>query len=88
MSFKTNTEIIKLKKISIDNFIQIYKKRNPNENFVELRNNLLHFKKVKKRGEKCICGNPIWVIGSAISGKGCFTCITGESYTTDDYEIK
>jgi len=48
MSLKTNTEIIKFKKISIDNFIQIYKKRNPNENFVELRNNLLHFKKLKK----------------------------------------
>jgi hypothetical protein len=88
MSFESNTEINRFKKITVDSFIQMYKQSNPDENVAELRNNLLHFKKLKKRGEKCICGNPIWAIGSAISGKGCFTCITGESYTTDDYEIK
>jgi hypothetical protein len=27
------------------------------------------------------------VIGSAISGNACFTCITGESFPTEDYEI-
>ena len=38
-------------------------------------------------GIKCSCGNDIWVIGSAISGNACFTCITGESFPTDEYEI-
>ncbi len=28
---------------------------------------------------KCNCGNPIWVIGSAITGNACFSCITGEA---------
>ncbi|MGE4541145.1 MAG: hypothetical protein AB7D35_07780, partial [Bacteroidales bacterium] len=36
----------------------------------------------------CSCGNDIWVIGSASVGNSCFTCITGESYPTDDYEIE
>lgn len=36
---------------------------------------------------KCSCGNDIWVIGSAVVGNSCFTCITGESEPTDDYEI-
>lgn len=58
MSFKSNTEIIKFKKISIDNFIQIYKKRNPNENFTKLRNNLLHFKKGKKKRRKIYLWKP------------------------------
>jgi hypothetical protein len=30
---------------------------------------------------------PIWALGSAIAGRGCFTCITGESSPTGDYEI-
>jgi hypothetical protein len=40
-----------------------------------------------KRGECCACGNPIWVLGSAFAGRGCFTCITGEASPSDDYEI-
>ncbi len=51
----------------------------------ELKRNLEEFKKRKIQGELCNCGNPIWIIGSAITGKGCFTCITGESDCSDDY---
>ncbi len=40
-----------------------------------------------KSGVKCDCGNPIWVIGSAITGNACFTCITGEAVPDSDYEI-
>jgi len=40
-----------------------------------------------QNGERCSCGNDIWVIGSASVGNSCFTCITGEGYPTDDYEI-
>ena len=39
-------------------------------------------------GERCGCGNPIWVIGSAQAGLMCFTCITGEAVASDDYEIE
>jgi hypothetical protein len=40
-----------------------------------------------KLGECCDCGEPIWVLGSAVVGRGCFTCITGKATPTDDYEI-
>lgn len=38
-------------------------------------------------GATCECGNPIWVIGSAFAGNACFTCITGQAYPNQDYEI-
>ena len=75
-------------KISVDSFIEKYKKDNPKEDLKQLKNSILYFKQLKKEGVKCNCGNSIWVIGSAISGKGCFTCITGESDYSNDYEIE
>lgn len=36
---------------------------------------------------KCSYGDDIWVIGSAFVGNNCFTCITGESFTTGDFEL-
>ncbi len=41
-----------------------------------------------KAGERCHCGEPIWIIGSAEAGHACFTCITGESTPDNDYEIR
>ena len=38
-------------------------------------------------GERCQCGQPIWIIGSAEVGLSCFSCITGESHPDEDYEI-
>lgn len=38
-------------------------------------------------GERCHCGEPIWVIGSAEAGHTCFTCITGEVDPSEDYEL-
>ncbi|MEX6689349.1 hypothetical protein QTN47_17705 [Danxiaibacter flavus] len=87
MTFKPKSEGYKFTKISIDNFIEKYKMSNPKEDLAQLRRNILHIKQLKKDGIKCDCGNSLWVIGSAISGKGCFTCITGETDFSDDYEI-
>jgi hypothetical protein len=41
----------------------------------------------KERGEKCECGEEIWVLGSAEVGLMCFTCITGKSMPGSDYEL-
>ena len=41
-----------------------------------------------KKGKRCDCGNDIWVIGSAFVGYSCFTCITGEGFPEEDYELK
>lgn len=43
--------------------------RNPVIKAGELKRDLEEFKKRKTQGELCDCGNPIWIIGSAITGK-------------------
>jgi hypothetical protein len=88
MSFKPKFSNPQFIKISMDSFIEKYKKSNPQEDVKKLRNDILYFRKLKTAGTKCDCGNPIWIIGSAILGKGCFTCITKESDYSNDYEIE
>ncbi len=73
--------------ISIDNYVKKHLKSNPTENEKDLRDRLNSALNDYKKGVKCSCGNDIWVIGSASVGNSCFTCITGESYPIDDYEI-
>ena len=73
--------------ISINAYTKKHLKSNPAETEKDLRNRLNSALADYKKGIKCSCGNDIWVIGSASVGNSCFTCITGESYPTDDYEI-
>lgn len=75
--------------ITIDEFIKSYKKNNPKENSSDLKKALIEVVDKKKNGCKCmICGQPIWAIGTAIvDWNGCFTCITGEADSSEDYEI-
>jgi len=75
------------KKISIDKYVELHLKNNPSENKADLKKRIRSALKDYADGVKCSCGNDIWVIGSAALGNGCFTCITGESMPTDDYEI-
>ena len=75
--------------ISIDEFVKKHIKSNPGENAADLRSSLKDAVKRKQNGETCFCGQPIWAIGSAITGESqCFTCTTGESDGSDDYEIE
>lgn len=73
--------------ISIEEYIKKHLKNNPTEDEKDLRSRLNTALEASRKGIKCSCGNDIWVIGSASVGNSCFTCITGESYPTDDYEI-
>jgi hypothetical protein len=73
--------------ISINEYIKKHLKNNPNEDKTDLRNRLNAALESYNNGVKCSCGNDIWVIGAASVGNSCFTCITGESFPTDDYEI-
>lgn len=73
--------------ISIENYIKKHLGNNPAENENDLRMRLNATLIDHQKGIKCSCGNDIWVIGSASVGNSCFTCITGESYPKDDYEI-
>jgi hypothetical protein len=73
--------------ISIDKYVKLHMKSNPSENEKILRVRLEAALEAYKKGSKSHCGNDIWVIGSAQAGNSCFTCITGESHPTGDYEI-
>jgi len=73
--------------ISINSYIKKHLKNNPEENEKDLRKRINKALTDYKKGVKCTCGNDIWVIGSASVGNSCFSCITGESYPIDDYEI-
>jgi len=74
--------------ISIDNFIKKHLENNPSENQKALKEQLEKRLADYNKGIKCHCGNDIWVVGSAFAGNSCFSCITGESFPSDDYEIE
>lgn len=73
--------------ISIDEFVKATLKANPKDKMANLRESVLAALKDYKNGVKCQCGQGIWVVGSSIVGNACFTCITGEAFPDDDYEI-
>ena len=73
--------------ISIEDFVKLHLKGNPDTSREEIETGLQSALADYKAGEKCDCGNPIWVIGSAVAGTACFNCITGEAMPDSDYEI-
>jgi hypothetical protein len=73
--------------IEMDDFIELHLRANPDEDRDDLRARLRRALKARRAGVLCECGNPIWVIGSAVAGHACFTCITLEAYPDSDYEI-
>lgn len=74
--------------ISIETFVKKHCKNNPEENPAQLRKNLKQAVTDKKNGATCTyCGQIIWAIGSAVSHQGCFSCLTGEADSSEDYEI-
>ncbi len=73
--------------ISKKDFIKLHLQANPGSSREEISRGLKHALNAFRSSERCSCGNPIWVIGSAIVGLRCFTCITGEAVADKDYEI-
>ena len=73
--------------ITIDKYVKIHLKKNPNENEKVLRVRIEAALDDYKSGVKCQCGNDIWIVGSASAPFGCFSCITGKDYPRGDYEI-
>lgn len=75
--------------ISIKKFADMTLKHNKDMARQELVAALQSSLTTKKNGASCIvCGAPIWVAGSAITGTNmCFFCTTGEANDSDDYEI-
>ena len=73
--------------IGIREYAKLHAKANPGENPSELLTRLRRCVSDALKGARCQCGAPIWVVGSVSAGYGCFTCITGEAFPSEDYEI-
>ncbi|MBU3915775.1 hypothetical protein KKA14_09600 [bacterium] len=73
--------------IDINSFADLYIKHNPTHNRNALVESLKEYLEEYKNGAKCHCGNPIWVIGTALYETTCFTCLTGETDASTDFEI-
>jgi len=74
--------------IPLEAYLKIHLKNNPNESKKKVREKLRSAMKDHNNGIKCSCGEDIWILGSAFVGNSCFTCITGEAFPEDDYEIE
>ncbi len=75
------------KPISIDQYVKIHLRKNPNDNEKILRMRIDAALDYYKNGIKCQCGKDIWIVGSTAAPFGCFSCITGKDHPRGDYEI-
>jgi len=75
------------KSIELQEYVQLHLNSNPDVDAADLTARLQSALEAYRAGRRCECGVPIWVIGSAEVGFMCFTCITGESDSSEDYEI-
>lgn len=77
-------------RITIEEFAKKFVEGNPGEKLDNVKSRLKAALRRKLNGGTCsVFGSPIWAIGSAVGGfEGCFTCITGESDDSKDYEIE
>jgi len=73
--------------IRLEKYVQLHLRKNPRVVAADITARLQFALDAYKAGQRCYCGAPIWVIGSADAGLSCFTCITGESDPSGDYEI-
>lgn len=78
-----------LKLITINEYAKKHIKNNPGDKLKDVKEALKAAVQRQEHGATCaVCGQPIWALGSAFSGfDGCFTCITGESDDSKDYEV-
>lgn len=86
-----NWRIQKIKRgfipIGLMDYVELHLRSNPGTDRDDLIFRLKDMLEDSRRGVRCNCGEPIWIIGSAEVGHGCFACITGDPVPDDDYEI-
>jgi len=73
--------------IPLKEYAQRHVKANPGDKEREVIASLERALRDFQRGVRCACGEPIWVIGSSVVGNSCFTCITGSTDNSEDYEV-
>ncbi len=73
--------------IRLHDYVEVHLRANPGADRAELTEQLEFAISAYRADARCQCGAPIWIIGSAQAGLGCFTCITGRAFPDHDYEI-
>lgn len=73
--------------ISIQGYVEIHLRHNRDDTREDITSRLQSALENHRRGVRCSCGHPIWVIGSAVTEISCFTCLTGEARPDGDFEI-
>src|SRR5262245_21067107 len=73
--------------IRLEDYVERYLRANSGGDRADLIERLEYAIASFRNDERCRCGAPIWIIGSAEAGLACFTCITGEATPDNDYEI-
>jgi len=73
--------------IQLHDYVELHLRANPDADRAELIEQLADAIVAHRAGARCACGEPIWIIGSAQAGLGCFSCITGQAAPDQDYEI-
>ena len=73
--------------IGVEEYVKLHVKANPDEDSTELLARLRSCISDALAGMRCQCGAPIWVVGSVSAGYACFSCVTGEAFPSEDYEI-
>lgn len=74
--------------VSLDEFIEIYHESNPSENLKVLRVKLEAAIEAYNYGQKCECGNDLWIVGAATGSFKCYQCLTGKAHPAGEYEIE
>lgn len=73
--------------IGVEEYVKLHMESNPDEDAATLLESIRRCVSAALAGARCHCGEPIWVVGSALAGHACFSCITGEGFPSGDYEI-
>ena len=73
--------------IRLHKYVELHLRANPGTDRADLIRRLDYAIDAHRKGVRCQCRAPIWIIGSAEAGLACFTCITGEATPDNDYEI-
>jgi hypothetical protein len=73
--------------IKLSDYVDLYLRSNRSETRDQVTRRLQSALAGYKAGSRCHCGAQIWVVGSAEAGNACFTCLTGESGPSQDYEL-
>ena len=74
--------------ISIEDLLKKMAKDNKAFNMEDTKARLLIAVERKKKGARCLCGQSIWAVGSALSGFDmCYPCLMGKDDDSLDYEL-